>query len=94
MTYWSRAEREAKRALQTFDADDLHDQLNSIRDHLMGLSRSFSKATHQRLGHARDFAMDTAHDAEETMKDHLAASMLLALGLGVAIGYLIRRGTE
>jgi len=28
------------------------------------------------------------------MHDHLAASMLVALGLGVLVGYLIRRGTE
>ena len=36
----------------------------------------------------------TAHEAEELMKDNLAASMVVALGVGVLVGYLIRRGTE
>jgi hypothetical protein len=28
------------------------------------------------------------------MKDNLAASLVLALGLGLVVGYFIRRGTE
>jgi len=34
----------------------------------------------------RDHAADTAHDAEEAIKDNLAASPILALGLGVVVG--------
>jgi hypothetical protein len=37
---------------------------------------------------------DTAHDAEATMKDNLDASLILALGLGMLIGYMIRRSSE
>ena len=40
------------------------------------------------------YASETAHEAEEAMKEHLAASLLLAVGLGVVVGYFIRRGTE
>jgi hypothetical protein len=43
---------------------------------------------------ARDSAAETWEDAEEAMKDHLAASLLLAIGLGIVVGYFIRRGTE
>jgi hypothetical protein len=39
-------------------------------------------------------ASEAAHEAEETMKDNLAASLVLALGLGVAIGYFISRGKK
>jgi ElaB/YqjD/DUF883 family membrane-anchored ribosome-binding protein len=46
------------------------------------------------LGPARGRALDTAHEAEELMKDNLAASLVVALGVGVLVGYLIRRGTE
>jgi hypothetical protein len=46
----------------------------------------------QRL--ARDFASDAAREAEETMKDHLAASLILAVGLGILVGYFLRRGTQ
>jgi hypothetical protein len=37
---------------------------------------------------------DTAHQTEEMMKDNLAASLILAVGLGVFVGYMIRRGSE
>lgn len=43
---------------------------------------------------ARNVAVEAAHEAEEAMKDNLAASLILALGLGVLVGYIIRRSTE
>ena len=33
-------------------------------------------------GHARNLVANTAHDAEGTIKDNLAASLILAVGLG------------
>ena len=39
-------------------------------------------------------ASGAAHEAEDLMKENLAASFVLALGLGVVVGYFIRRGTE
>jgi ElaB/YqjD/DUF883 family membrane-anchored ribosome-binding protein len=94
MVSWGKAERETGRLSQALDINDLHDQLDTIRGHLKELSHAFSRTTHHQLGRARAFASETAHDAEDTMHDHLAASMLVALGLGVLVGYLIRRGTE
>jgi hypothetical protein len=85
MANWSRAGHETY---------DLHGQLDSIRGHLRELSHAFSGASHRQLGRARDLAAETVHEAEETMKDHLAASMLIALGVGVLVGYFIRRETE
>ncbi len=41
------------------------------------------------MGSRADVAIDSAHDAEGTMKDNLAASLIIAVGLGVAIGYLV-----
>ena len=70
------------------------DQLDSVRDYLGDLTSSFSKIANRRVGHARGRALDTAHEAEELMKDNLAASLVVALGVGVLVGYLIRRGTE
>ena len=40
------------------------------------------------------YALDRAYEAEELMKDNLAASLVVALGVGVLVGYLIRRGTK
>jgi len=42
----------------------------------------------------RDYASEAAQEAEELMKDNLAASFVLALGIGLVIGYLIRRSTD
>jgi hypothetical protein len=94
MASWGKAERETGKLLQALDINDLHDQLDTIRGHLKELSHAFSRTTHYQFGRARAFASEAAHDAEETTHEHLAASMLLALGLGVLVGYLIRRGSE
>jgi hypothetical protein len=80
--------------LKELDVDDLHDQLDSVRTHLKDLTGSFGKIANRQWGRARHQAFDTAEEAEELMKDHLVASLIIALGIGVAIGYMIRRGTE
>jgi hypothetical protein len=85
---WGKAERGTGRLLQPLDINGLHDQLDTIRSHLKELSHAFSRATHNQLGRARAFASEAAHDAEETMHDHLAASMLVTLGLWRARGLL------
>jgi ElaB/YqjD/DUF883 family membrane-anchored ribosome-binding protein len=88
------AESKASRFLKELEAQDLYDQLDSVRDYLGDLTTSFSKTANRRLAPARGRALDTAHEAEELMKDNLAASLVVALGVGVLVGYLIRRGTE
>ena len=65
-----------------------------MRDYLRDLTTSFSEIANSQWGHARGRAIDTVQDAEEMMKDNLAASLVVALGVGVLVGYLIRRGTE
>jgi hypothetical protein len=37
---------------------------------------------------------DTARDTEKTMEDHLAASPIIAIGVGVLVGYMIGRSTK
>ena len=98
MTSWSNwgraAESKASKYLKELDTQDVYDQLDAVRDYLGDLTSSFSKIANRRMGHARGRALDTAHEAEELMKDNLAASLVVALGVGVLVGYLIRRGTE
>ena len=98
MTSWSNwgktAETKAGRFLKDLEAQDVYDQLDSVRDYLGDLTSSFSKIANRRVGHARGRALDTAQEAEELMKDNLAASLILAAALGVVVGYLIRRGSE
>jgi F0F1-type ATP synthase assembly protein I len=90
-----RAERKAARFVKdNFDIDDLYDQLDTLRNYVQELSASVGKGASRQFGRARDFASETAHDAEEAMKDNLAASLILAVGLGVVVGYFLRRSTE
>ncbi len=77
-----------------FDTDDLYDRLNTLGDYLHQLSAGVGKRARRQFGQARYFASETAHDTEEAMKDHLAVSLILALGLGILVGYFIRRGNE
>jgi hypothetical protein len=95
MVSLARAERKAARFVKdNIDVDDLYDQLDSLRSYVHELSAGVGKSASRQFGHARDYASDAARDAEETMKDNLAASLILALGVGVVIGYFLRRGTE
>ena len=76
------------------DTSELHDQINSLTSYVQELAHNFGRGAGRGYSNARGYALDTAHDAEEVMKDNLAASMLLAVGVGVLIGYFVRRGTE
>jgi hypothetical protein len=89
-----KAERKAARLVNNLDVDDLYDQIETLRGYVTELSSGLGKNASRRLGRARAYASDTAHDAEEVMKDNLAASLVLAVGLGVLVGYFIRRGSE
>ncbi len=90
----ARAEHRASRLTRDLNMDDLYDQLDALRGYVQELSSSVGKGASRGYGRTRDFAAEAAHDAEEAMKDNLAASLILALGLGVIVGYFLRRSTE
>ena len=94
MVSWSKAERKAGGFIKELDTDDLYDQLDNMRTYLKELTGAFGKIANRQWGRARELAVDTAHDTEDLMKGNLAASLILALGLGVFIGYMIRRSSE
>ena len=92
---WSLGRSERKLAqLKNLDIDDLHEQIDSLRAYVNELTGSAGRSASRQFGRARDYASETAHEAEDLMKDNLAASLVLALGLGLVVGYFIRRGTE
>jgi ElaB/YqjD/DUF883 family membrane-anchored ribosome-binding protein len=94
MLSWHRAERRTPRLLKDLDIEDLHDQLDSLRSYVNELTGTAGRSASRNYGRARDYATEAAHEAEDLMKDNLAASLVLALGLGLVVGYFIRRGTE
>lgn len=95
MVSMARAERKAARLVkENLDIDELYEQLDSLRDYVQELSASVGRDASRQFGRARAFASDAAHEAEEAMKDNLAASLILAVGLGVLVGYFLCRSTE
>jgi ElaB/YqjD/DUF883 family membrane-anchored ribosome-binding protein len=94
MVSLARAERKAARLVKDLNIDDVYDQLDTLRGYLQELAGSVGKGAGRQYERARDYASGAAREAEETMKDNLAASLVIALGLGIVVGYLIRRSTE
>jgi ElaB/YqjD/DUF883 family membrane-anchored ribosome-binding protein len=90
---WVDRTRDAGRSLKDIELKDLQEQLDSVRDYLSNLATSTSKIANRHWRDTRGRALDTAQEAEQLMKENLAASLVLALGIGVLIGYLIRRGS-
>jgi hypothetical protein len=82
------------RLLKDINVKDPQAKLDAVSHYLRDLTSSFSKIANRQWRSTRDRALDTAQEAEEIMKDNLAASLVVALGLGVLIGYLIRRGSN
>jgi hypothetical protein len=94
MLSWSGTERKRGGSLKEFHVADLYDQLDTIGAYLKELTGAFGKQANRQWGRARHLVVDTARDAEETMEDHLAASLIIAVGLGVLVGYMIGRSTK
>jgi hypothetical protein len=91
----ARAERKTSRFVgDNVDLDELYDQISTLRDYVTELTSGAGRGARRQFGHARDYAAEAAQEAEEAMKDNLAASLILAVGLGIVVGYFLRRGTE
>ena len=87
-------ERRARSMKDSFNIEDFYGQLGSLREQLQELAASAGKSTRWQYGRARDVATEAADEAEEAIRDNLAASLIVALGIGLVVGYLIRRGSE
>ena len=90
----AKAERKAARLVNNLDIDDLYDQIDTLRGYIGGTFLGSRQECQPAVRPRSCYASDTAQDAEEMMKDNLAASLVLAVGLGVLVGYFIRRGSE
>ena len=71
----------------------MSDQLDFVRDYLQELASSFSKIANRQWRNTRDRTLDTVEGTSEIMKEN-PASLVVALGVGLLIGYLIRRGAD
>jgi ElaB/YqjD/DUF883 family membrane-anchored ribosome-binding protein len=94
MTSRGNWDRETGRLLERIDIPDLSDQRDVVRDYLQELASSISKIANRRWRKALERTLDTVEGTSEIMRDNPAASLVMALGVGLLIGYLIRRGTD
>jgi len=94
MTNWADRGRDAGRLLKEIESKDLKEQLDAVRAYLSDLTGSLNKIAKRQWGNTRNRALDTAIEAEEIMKENFAVSLVVALGVGVFVGYLLRRSTQ
>jgi ElaB/YqjD/DUF883 family membrane-anchored ribosome-binding protein len=94
MTSRGNWDRETGRLLKKIDIPDLNDEFDAVRDYLRELTSSLSEIANRQWRSTRDRAVNTVQETEEIMRDNLGVSLVVALGVGVLIGYLIRRGTD
>jgi len=80
--------------LKDIDLNQVQEKLDSLSDYLSNLAAYTSKFATRQWRDTRKQALGTAHEAEKMMKGNIVASLVLALGIGVLIGYLIRRGSR
>ena len=85
MTSRGKWDREPAKLLKRIDISDLSDQHDAVRDYLQELASSFSKIANRRLRNARERTLDTVEGTSEIMRDNPAASLVMALGVGLVI---------
>jgi hypothetical protein len=90
----SGAERKSGGFLKEVHVTDLYDHLDAIGAYLKELTGAFGNLANRQWSRGRYLVAGTARDAEETMEDHLAASLIIAIGVGVLLGYVIGRSTK
>ena len=83
MTSRGNWDRETGRLLKRIDIPDLSDQLDVVRDYLQELASSISKIANRRWRKARERTLDTVEGTSEIMRNNPAASLVMALGVGL-----------
>jgi hypothetical protein len=89
-----KAEHKVGGVIKNLDAHELYEQLDTMRAYLTELTGAFGKSANRQWGRGREVTIGAAHEAEETLKNNLAVSLIIAMGVGVLVGYMIRRGSE
>ena len=92
MSSWIDFER--GKSLRPADINDIAQQLSAASAFLGQLTQGFGRQTSSQLDRARAVLSEAAHDTHENLRDNVVVSLVLAAGLGLAVGYLIGRSAD
>ena len=81
----------AKRGASTRDADDLANQIESIRADLQNLTSTVGRIASKQVNRAQDGAKETAYEAQEAIRRNPLQAVAIAVGLGFLFGVFTRR---
>jgi ElaB/YqjD/DUF883 family membrane-anchored ribosome-binding protein len=81
----------AKRSSGGRDAEDLANQIDSIRADIQTLTSTVGRIANKQIGRAQDKAMETANEAEEAIRRNPLSAVAIAVGLGFLFGVFTRR---
>jgi ElaB/YqjD/DUF883 family membrane-anchored ribosome-binding protein len=80
-----------KRGASARDAEDLANQIDSIRADIQNLTSTVGRIANKQINRAQDKAMDTANEAEEAIRRNPLSAVAIAVGLGFLFGVFTRR---
>jgi ElaB/YqjD/DUF883 family membrane-anchored ribosome-binding protein len=73
------------------DAQDLANQIESIRNDIQSLTSTVGRIANKQINRAQDKAVDAANEAEEAIKRNPLSAVAIAVGLGFLFGVFTRR---
>lgn len=71
--------------------EELAAQIDAIRADMQNLTSTVSRIANTQMGRAQEKAMETAQDAQETIKRNPLQAVAIAAGLGFLFGVFTRR---
>jgi ElaB/YqjD/DUF883 family membrane-anchored ribosome-binding protein len=80
-----------KRGASARDAEDLANQIDSIRADIQNLTSTVGRIANKQINRAQDKAIDTANEAEEAIRRNPLSAVAIAVGLGFLFGVFTRR---
>jgi len=86
----SSAAKRARAGAASRDSD-LADQLDAIRDDIEALTSTVTRIANRQLSRAQDKVVETAREAEDTLRRNPLAAVAIAVGLGFLFGVFTRR---
>ncbi|HEX9869400.1 MAG TPA: hypothetical protein VGC99_12565 [Candidatus Tectomicrobia bacterium] len=84
-------ETPTKRSPRTANPEDLASHIEAIRADLQNLTSTVGRVASLQMGRAQEMALDTARDAEDSIRRNPFTAVAIAAGLGFLLGVFTRR---